>query len=92
MEKYCISAKLAAGCCTRNYLQHVCKSKAKIVNARSFSFVWSECSETAHLYCNGIHVGIVDEGSLCVFPQFKHFVPSSSMLLSIIASFNLYPC
>lgn len=92
MVNYCISVKLAACCCDRNYLQHVCKSRAKIVKARSFSFVWSEYSGTAHLYCNGVHVGIVDNGSLCVFPQFKQSVPSSSMLLSIMASFNLYPC
>lgn len=92
MANYCFSVKLAACCCTRNYLQHVCKSKKRIIYARSFSFVWSEYSDTALLVCNDVLIGVVDKGNLCVYSQFKPIVSSRSMLLSIMAYFNLYPC
>lgn len=91
MANYCVSIKLAACCCDCNYLQHVCKMKGRVLHGRTFFFCWSDYFNSALLFCNGIYIGEVRQGSLGIFPQFKQIVPSASTLLSIMALFNLYP-
>lgn len=92
MANYCVSVKLAACCCDCNYLQRVCNMQFRVLHGRAFYFRWSDYFNAALLYCNGIYIGEIRQGSLGIFPQFKLIVPSSSMLHSIMALFNLYPC
>ena len=91
MANFCVSIDLAASCCSRNYLESVCRSRVRMFRGRKYEFVWSSVSLTAGLVCNGVCIGVVRKGSLSIYPQFATIIPSISQLHSIIALFNLYP-
>lgn len=90
MANYCVSIELSPSCCSRNYLESVCDIHAKMFRGRRYEFVWSEFYNSAMLRCNAVCIGIVDKGSLSIYPQFKAIIPTESYLRSIIALFNLY--
>lgn len=91
MANYCLSINLSPSCCNRNYLESVCSIKARSFRGRKYEFVWSSVSSTAGLVCNGVLIGIVDKGYLCIFPQFSALGFTKSSLSSLMALFNLYP-
>lgn len=92
MANFCISINLAPGCCNRNYLEHVCRSRARVFRGRKYEFMWSSVSSTAALICNGVLIGVVWKGQLGVYSQFSSLGFTEASLKSLIALFNLYPC
>lgn len=92
MEKYCISVDLAPSCCTRNYLESVCRCRTRVFRGRKYKFVWSPVDLIAGLVCNGVLIGIVHEGKLKIYSQFSSPYLTASSVGSIMALFNLYPC
>lgn len=91
MANYYLSIDLAPSCCNRNYLENVCKIRAKMFRGRKYGFAWSSVSSTAGLVCNGVLIGVVDKGRLGIFPQFSALGLTKSTLSSIMAAFHLYP-
>lgn len=92
MANYCISINLAPSCCSRNYLENVCRSRVRVFRGRKYEFMWSSVSSTAGLVCNGVLIGVVYKGSLGIYSQFSVLGFTKSSLSSLIALFNLYPC
>lgn len=91
MANFCISISLAPSCCNRNYLESVCRSRARVFRGRKYEFMWSEISSTAGLICNGVTIGVVWKGQLGIYPQFSSLGFTETSLKSLIALFNLYP-
>lgn len=91
MANFCISVDLVPSCCNRNYLESVCRQRARVFRGRKYEFMWSSVSQTAGLICNGVLVGVVIKGKLGIYPQFSSLGFTDSSLRSLIALFNLYP-
>ena len=91
MANYYVSIDLTPSCCSRNYLESVCKIRARMFRGRKYEFVWSSVSSTAGLVCNGVLIGVVDKGCLGIFPQFSALGLTKTSLSSLMALFNLYP-
>lgn len=91
MANFCISIDLAPSCCSRNYLESVCKIRSKMFRGRRYEFVWAPVSSVAGLFCNDVLIGVVDRESLGIFPQFSELGFTKSSLSSLMALFNLYP-
>ena len=91
MANYYVSIALTPSCCSRNYLENVCRLRAIMFRGRKYEFVWSSISSTAGLFCNGVLIGVVDKGRLGIFPQFSALGFTKSSLSSLMALFNLYP-
>ena len=91
MANYCVSIELTPSCCSRNYLENVCKIHAKMFRGRRYEFVWGPVSSVAGLFCNDVFIGVVDKGRLGIFPQFSALGFTKSSLSSLMALFNLYP-
>ena len=91
MASYCISIDLAPSCCSRNYLENVCRIRSKMFRGRRYEFVWGPVSSVAGLFCNDVLIGVVDKGCLGIFPQFSALGFTKSSLSSLISLFNLYP-
>ena len=91
MANYCISIELTPSCCSRNYLESVCKIRSKMFRGRRYEFAWSPVSSVAGLFCNDVLIGIVDKGTLGIYSQFAPLGLSKSSLSSLMALFNLYP-
>lgn len=91
MANFCISVSLAPSCCTRNYLENVCRSRVRVFHGRKYEFMWSSVSSTASLICNGVLIGVVWKGKLGIYSQFSSLSLTESSLKSLIALFNLYP-
>lgn len=91
MANFCISIDLATSCCSRNYLESVCKIRAKVFRGRKYEFMWSSVSSTAGLVCNGVLIGVVYKGSLGIYSQFAPLGLNRSSLGSLMSLFNLYP-
>ena len=91
MANFCISINLAPSCCNRNYLENVCRYRARMFRGRKYEFMWSSISSTAGLVCNGVLIGVVYKGQLGIYSQFSSLGFTNSSLSSLIALFNLYP-
>ena len=91
MANYYVSIELTPSCCSRNYLENVCRLRSIMFRGRKYVFVWSSICSTAGLFCNGVLIGVVDKGCLGIFPQFSALGLTKSSLSSLIALFNLYP-
>lgn len=91
MANFCISINLAPSCCNRNYLESVCRVRARVFRGRKYEFMWSSVSQTAGLVCNGVLIGVVYKGQLGIYPQFSSLGFTASSLSSLMALFNLYP-
>ena len=91
MANYYLSIDLTPSCCSRNYLENVCKIRSKMFRGRRYEFVWGPVASTAGLFCNGVLIGVVDKGRLGIFPQFSALGLTKSSLSSLMALFNLYP-
>ena len=91
MANFCISIELAPSCCSRNYLESVCKIRSKVFRGRRYEFVWGSVSSVAGLFCNDVLIGVVDKGSLGIYSQFAPLGLNRSSLASLISLFNLYP-
>ena len=92
MANFCISVYLVPSCYNRNYLESVCRQRARVFRGRKYEFVWSTHSLLAFLHCNGVCIGVIDKGRISIYSQFKTLIPTESYLCSLIALFNLYPC
>lgn len=91
MADFCISVALATSCCTRNYLESVCRKPSRVCRGRVYIFEWSSEASTARLLCNGVLIGTVYRCRLGIYPQFSSLGLTTSSLNSIMALFNLYP-
>lgn len=91
MVNYCISIDLSPCCCNRNYLESVCRVRARVFRGRKYEFMWSSVSQTAGLVCNGVLIGIVYKGQLGIYQKFSSLGFTASSLSSLMALFNLYP-
>lgn len=91
MANYCLSIDLTPSCCSRNYLENVCKIRAKMFRGRRYEFAWSPVSSVAGLFCNDVLIGVVDKGTLGIYSQFSALGFKKSSLSSLISLFNLYP-
>ena len=91
MANFCVSIDLTPSCCSRNYLENVCKIRSKMFRGRRYEFAWSPVSSVAGLFCNDVLIGIVDKGTLGIYSQFSALGFTKSSLSSLMALFNLYP-
>ena len=91
MANFCVSIDLATSCCSRNYLENVCKVRARMFRGRRYEFVWSPVSSVVYLCCNSIRIGEVYRGTLGIYSPFSSLGLTKTSLSSLMALFNLYP-